>query len=39
MNKLRVENKNIYTIEVNDNGDTIEFDIGDIELPFYGMPF
>lgn len=34
MNKLRIEKKNIYTIEVNDNGDTIEFDIGDIELPF-----
>ena len=34
MNKLRVEKKNIYTIEVNDNGDTIEFYLGDIELPF-----
>ena len=34
MEKLRVQNKNIYTIEVNDNGDVIEFDLGDIELPF-----
>ena len=34
MNKLRVERKDIYTIEVNDNGDTIEFDLADIELPF-----
>lgn len=33
MNKLRIEKKNIYTIEVNDNGDTIEFDLEDIELP------
>ena len=32
-NKLRIEKKNIYTIEVNDNGDTIEFDLEDIELP------
>jgi len=30
MEKLRVEKKNIYTIEVNDNGDTIEFDLEDI---------
>ena len=30
MEKLRVEKKNIYTIEVNDNGDTIEFDLADI---------
>ena len=34
MNKIRVERKDIYTIEVNDNGDTIEFDLVDIELPF-----
>lgn len=33
MNKLRIEKRNIYTIEVNDNGDTIEFDLEDIELP------
>ena len=34
MNKLRIEKRDIYTIEVNDNGDTIEFDLSDIELPF-----
>lgn len=34
MEKLRVEKKNIYTIEVNDNGDTIEFDLEDIGLNF-----
>lgn len=34
MEKLRVEKKNIYTIEVNDNGDTIEFDLADIGLNF-----
>lgn len=34
MNSLRIEKKDIYTIEVNDNGDTIEFDLVDIELPF-----
>ena len=34
MNSIRVRNKNSYVIEVNDNGDTIEFDITDIELPF-----
>ena len=34
MNSLRVRNKDTYIIEVNDNGDTIEFDITDIELPF-----
>lgn len=34
MNSIRVRNKDAYTIEVNDNGDTIEFDITDIELPF-----
>lgn len=33
MNKLRIEKKNIYTIEVNDKGETIEFDLEDIELP------
>ena len=26
--------RDIYTIEVNDNGDTIEFDLLDIELPY-----
>ena len=34
MEKIRVEKKNIYTIEVNDNGDTIEFDLEDIGLNF-----
>ena len=34
MNSIRVRNKGAYIIEVNDNGDTIEFDITDIELPF-----
>ena len=34
MNSIRVRNKDAYIIEVNDNGDTIEFDTTDIELPF-----
>lgn len=34
MNSIRIEKKDIYTIEVNGNGDTIEFDLVDIELPF-----
>ena len=34
MNSIRVRNKDAYIIEVNDNGDTIEFDVTDIELPF-----
>ena len=34
MNSIRIQKKDIYTIEVNDNGDTIEFDLVDIELPF-----
>lgn len=34
MNSIRVRNKEAYIIEVNDNGDTIAFDITDIELPF-----
>lgn len=33
MNKLRIQRKGIYTIEVNDNGDTIIFDLEDMELP------
>lgn len=33
MESLRIERKDIYTIEVNDNGETIEFDLVDIELP------
>ena len=32
MNSLRVEKKNIYKIEVNDNGEYIEFDVEDIGL-------
>lgn len=34
MESLRIERKDIYTIEVNDKGETIEFDLADIELPF-----
>lgn len=34
MEKLRIEKRDIYTIEVNDDGETIEFDLADIELPF-----
>lgn len=34
MNSIRIAKKDIYTIEVNDNGDTIEFDLVDVELPF-----
>ena len=34
MNSIRIKKKDVYTIEVNDNGDTIEFDLVDIELPF-----
>ena len=34
MESIRVKNKDTYKIEVNDNGDIIEFDITDIELPF-----
>lgn len=30
---IRVESKNKYTIEVNDNGDTISFDLTDFSLP------
>jgi hypothetical protein len=32
VNKIRVKSSNIYTIEVNDDGDTIEFDIEDTGL-------
>lgn len=32
--KLRIQRKDIYEIEVNDNGDTISFALGDVELPF-----
>lgn len=34
MEKIRVIPKNLYIIEVNDNGDTIEFDMDDLELVF-----
>ena len=34
MESLRIEKKDIYTIEVNDKGETIEFDLVDVELPF-----
>ena len=34
MESLRIERRDIYTIEVNDKGETIEFDLVDIELPF-----
>ena len=34
MNSIRIAKKDIYTIEVNDLGETIEFDLVDIELPF-----
>ena len=34
MESLRIERKDIYTIEVNDKGETIEFDLADVELPF-----
>ena len=34
MESIRIARKDIYTIEVNDNGETIEFDLVDIELPF-----
>ena len=34
MESLRIERKDIYTIEVNDKGEIIEFDLVDVELPF-----
>ena len=34
MESIRVKNRDVYIIEVNDAGDTIEFDLTDIELPF-----
>lgn len=33
MNSLRVTNKDLYVIEVNDNGDTIEIAKNDVDLP------
>lgn len=32
--KLRIQRKDIYEIEVNDNGDTLVFAMGDLSLPF-----
>ena len=32
MEKIRIKSKNEYVIEVNDNGDTISFDLSDPEL-------
>lgn len=34
MESLRIARNDIYTIEVNDKGETIEFDLVDVELPF-----
>lgn len=34
MESIRVRNRDAYIIEVNDDGETIEFDVTDIELPF-----
>lgn len=34
MNTLKLERKDIYEIEVNDRGETIVFEMGDITLPF-----
>ena len=34
MESIRVQNKDIYRIEVNDKGECIQFDLTDIELPF-----
>lgn len=32
MEKMRIAKNDVYTIEVNDNGDTIEFDLLDVSL-------
>lgn len=34
MQKIRIKNNDLYKIEVNDNGDYIQFDLSDIGLPF-----
>ena len=34
MESIRIARKDIYTIEVNDKGETIELDLVDVELPF-----
>lgn len=33
MNKIRIQNKHQYVIEVNDDGDTISFNVDDPTLP------
>ena len=33
MDKIKINNENVYEIEINDNGDCIELDLLDIELP------
>ena len=33
MDKIKINNENVYKIEINDNGDCIELDLLDIELP------
>ena len=33
MDKIRIGKDNVYQIEVNDNGDCIDIDLLDIELP------
>ena len=37
MDKIRVGKEDVYTIEVNDKGECIEFDLLDIELPIRCM--
>lgn len=34
MEQLRIHRKDIYEIEVNDNGETLTFAMGDLQLPF-----
>lgn len=34
MEQLRIQRKDVYEIQVNDEGDTIKFNLGDLELPF-----
>lgn len=34
MEKIRIKNKDLYKIEVNDAGEFIEFDLADIGLPY-----
>lgn len=33
MDKIKIDNENVYKIEINDGGDYIELDLLDIELP------